>query len=65
MNLLEHIEEPVIVLRERRRVLEESGTLVGVVPFLFPIDRDTDVFWRYTPSSLSNLLESTDSEIFI
>lgn len=56
MNLLEHMEDVSFVLGESRRVLREGGTLLGVVPFLFPVHMDPDDFWRFTPSSLRMLL---------
>src|SRR5262245_46975542 len=33
-NVLEHIAEPAIMLSECRRVLKDSGVLLGAVPFL-------------------------------
>lgn len=55
---LEHVPEPALFLAEARRVLRPDGSLVLTVPFsarwhYIPYD-----YWRYTPSSLSALLQS-------
>jgi len=63
VNVLEHIENHVDELSEYRRLLVPTGghlcLLVPARPEIFsPIDRDFGHFRRYTPSSMSQALES-------
>lgn len=63
VNVLEHIENHVEELSEYRRLLAPTGghlcLLVPARPEIFsPIDRDFGHFRRYTPSSMSQALES-------
>lgn len=54
---LEHVLEPAVFLAEAHRVLRDGGRILLTVPFSARwhyIPRD---YWRYTPSSLRNLLE--------
>lgn len=54
---LEHIPEPAVFLAEARRVLREGGRIVLTVPFSARWHYIPHDYWRYTPSSLRNLLE--------
>lgn len=56
INVLEHIFHTRELLAESVRVLAPGGTLVIVVPFLFPIHPSPDDFWRFTESALIRLL---------
>ena len=47
-ELLEHVSEPVIVLREIYRVLRENGVVLICVPFLHRIHGDPYDYGRYT-----------------
>ncbi len=47
-ELLEHVENPLGVLREAFRVLKVSGSLVITVPFLFRLHTDPIDVARYT-----------------
>jgi len=63
VNVLEHIENHVDELSEYRRLLVPTGghlcLLVPARPEIFsPIGRDFGHFRRYTPSSMSQALES-------
>ncbi len=53
---LEHVDEPLIFLKQAARVLRPGGKMVATIPFavrwhFIPYD-----YWRYTPSGLNNLL---------
>ena len=47
-EMLEHVADPVSVIRETYRVLRERGVLLMTVPFLFPIHADPYDYCRYT-----------------
>jgi SAM-dependent methyltransferase len=53
---LEHVDDPQTFLKQAARVLRPAGKMVATIPFavrwhFIPYD-----YWRYTPSSLNNLL---------
>lgn len=54
---LEHVPEPSVFLAEARRVLRPGGRIVLTVPFAARWHYIPHDYWRYTPSSLRNLLE--------
>lgn len=56
MNVYEHIFSSKAILSEAYRVLGSGGTLVGVVPFLYPVHGVPDDFWRPTASSINRSL---------
>jgi SAM-dependent methyltransferase len=47
-EMLEHVPDPVTVMREAYRVLKGRGVLLITVPFLFPIHADPYDYCRYT-----------------
>ncbi len=47
-EMLEHVPDPVSVIREAYRVLRGHGVLLMTVPFLFPIHADPYDYCRYT-----------------
>ena len=47
-EMLEHVADPVSVIREAYRVLRGRGVLLITVPFLFPIHADPYDYCRYT-----------------
>jgi len=51
-EVLEHIEEPAIVLCEAFRVLKKAGKIVSSIPFLFHIHPDPEDFQRWTPAKI-------------
>jgi len=57
---LEHVPEPAVFLAEARRVLRPGGRIVLTVPFAARWHYIPHDYWRYTPSSLRNLLEAAD-----
>lgn len=54
-NLLEHIPEPLTLLRESHRILKQGGVLLVTVPFLIKIHQAPYDFLRYTEFMLNRL----------
>lgn len=54
-EVLEHVPEPVAVLKEFRRVLKTGGRLFLTTPFLVPLHEMPYDFFRYTPSALHSM----------
>jgi SAM-dependent methyltransferase len=54
-EMLEHVKDPRVVIREMRRVLIPGGTLVLSTRFLFPIHEAPNDHWRFTRYSLEML----------
>lgn len=52
MNVLEHIFEYRQLLSETARVVKQNGTVVIVVPFLFPVHPSPEDFHRFTEDTL-------------
>lgn len=57
INVLEHIFNCQQLLTESIRVLKPGGTIVVVVPFLFPVHPSPSDYWRFTGESLTRLLK--------
>lgn len=53
---LEHIPDPAVFLAEARRVLRPGGELLLTVPFAARWHYVPHDYWRFTPSSLRDLL---------
>jgi SAM-dependent methyltransferase len=51
-NILEHIYHYRELLHETARIVMPGGTIVVVVPFLFPVHPSPDDFHRFTASTL-------------
>ena len=54
-EVLEHVEEPEVVIRELARVMKPGGYLIATVPFVFPV-HDVYDFRRLTERGLHRLL---------
>jgi SAM-dependent methyltransferase len=52
VNVLEHIFEYRQLLSEAERIVRPSGSVIIVVPFLFPIHADPHDFWRFSKETL-------------
>ncbi len=55
-HVLEHTEEPAVVLREAFRVLRPGGHLLLAVPFVWGIHEAPRDFYRFTPFGLEHLV---------
>ncbi|MES2931083.1 MAG: class I SAM-dependent methyltransferase [Patescibacteria group bacterium] len=62
INVLEHIFDYRQLLTEAVRVVRPGGSIVIVVPFLFPIHPSPSDFWRFSGQTLERLLTSLDLE---
>ena len=49
-EVLEHVYDPVSVLKETSRLLRPGGSLLATVPFIYPIHAHPDDYGRYTDS---------------
>jgi SAM-dependent methyltransferase len=66
MNVLEHVYNHRQLVAEAVRVTKTGGTIVVVVPFLFPVHPSPDDFWRFTDRSLRRLfLESGCADVTV
>ena len=65
-NILELIQNPSVPIKEIFQVLKKDGLLVGYVPFLYPIHNQPTDYWRFSKSTLSNLLKNAGfNDIYI
>ena len=61
-EVLEHCPEPLVVLKEIRRVLKPGGAFFFTVPYIWPLHDAPWDFYRYTPFSLKKLLAEAGFE---
>lgn len=62
-DVLEHIYQPKILVKEMSRMLKPDGWLLLNVPFLFYVHEEPYDFYRYTPFSLRRMLEENGFEV--
>lgn len=55
-EVLEHLEEPEVALREAWRLLRPGGKVILTTPFLYVLHEEPRDFYRYTPFGLAHLL---------
>ena len=58
--VLEHVSDPILMLKECSRVLKQNGKLIISVPFLFPYHPTPQDHWRWTQSGIKILVESIE-----
>ena len=58
-EVLEHIFEPSVFLRETYRVLKKDGVFFFTVPFIWNLHETPNDYYRYTPYALEKYLENT------
>lgn len=63
LQSLEYMENPLMVLTESNRVLKKEGSLILTVPFLYPIHDYPHDKYRFTDTSLKNLLTDANYKI--
>ncbi|MCS7231652.1 MAG: class I SAM-dependent methyltransferase [Elusimicrobiota bacterium] len=52
-EVLEHLENPDIVLKECYRVLKKNGKIVVTIPFLYPLHKDPYDYQRWLPDKIN------------
>ena len=62
-SVLEHICEPLILLKEIRRILKQDGYLILSVPFLYHLHEEPFDYYRYTPHGLKYLAKKAGLEV--
>jgi SAM-dependent methyltransferase len=55
INVLEHVYHARALLQEAVRVVRPGGSLVVIVPFLFPLHEDPHDFWRFSRETLERM----------
>jgi len=61
--VLEHVDEPSLILKEINRVLTGDGEIVGGVPLLFYQHGEPFDYYRWTSFGLKYLLEKEGFEV--
>ncbi len=63
VEVLEHVPDPVAVLREVHRTLTKDAHLLITVPFLWPLHDVPYDEYRYTPFGLKRIIEEAGFEV--
>lgn len=56
-EVLEHLENPIDVLKECKRILKTNGKIIITIPFLYPKHADPYDYQRWTDYKLENELK--------
>lgn len=62
-EVLEHLPEPYLAVKELFRVLAPGGHVILTVPQYFPVHEEPYDFFRYTPYGVRHLFEKAGFEI--
>jgi SAM-dependent methyltransferase len=62
-EVLEHLEEPLVALKEAHRLLRPGGIALYTIPFSWPVHEEPRDFYRYTEYGLRYLFEKAGFKI--
>jgi SAM-dependent methyltransferase len=62
-EVIEHVEEPEVLLREIARVLKPDGHLILIAPFYWPLHEEPYDFFRFTTHGLRHLIQKVGLEV--
>lgn len=62
-EVLEHVPEPQMALKEVERVLAPGGTAIVSVPFMYRIHEVPYDFFRYTPYSMKHMAQAAGLQV--
>ncbi len=62
-QVLEHVYEHQLMMKEIHRVLKPGGTIILTVPFTWELHEEPFDFFRYTKHGLKELFEKTNFQI--
>lgn len=65
LEVLEHVEFPLLVMREASRVLRSNGIMLLTVPFAVPLHPKETYgdFWRFSPEGIRLLIGECQLEV--
>lgn len=55
-EVMEHVPDPALFLKEIHRVMKSDGILIMTTPFLVPLHEEPHDFYRYTKHGIHHLL---------
>jgi SAM-dependent methyltransferase len=62
-EVLEHVADPVLAIKELRRLLRAGGALAVTVPFVYPLHEEPHDHRRYTNHGLRSVLELSGFQV--